>query len=76
MAMARDAAVKKQKGDNKLFRFFRELRSELKKVVWPTKDQVWNNTLVVLGFMAVAGVIIWSIDAVLTFIVNVIFQTS
>lgn len=74
--MARDAAVKKQKGDNKLFRFFRELRSELKKVVWPTKDQVWNNTLVVLGFMAVAGVIIWSIDAVLTFIVNVIFQTS
>ena len=32
----------------KICRYFRELRSELKKVVWPTPKQVLKNTLIVL----------------------------
>ena len=33
----------------RLSRWFREMRSELKKVVWPSKSQMVNNTLVVLA---------------------------
>lgn len=44
-------------------RFFRDLRGEMKKVVWPTKKQVLNNTIVVIVVMLVVGVIIWGLDA-------------
>ena len=43
-------------------RYFRELRSELKKVVWPTPQQVLNNTLIVGACVLVVGVFIWLFD--------------
>ena len=43
-------------------RYFRELRSELKKVVWPTPQQVLKNTLVVLACVVAIGVFIWLFD--------------
>ena len=45
-------------------RYFRELRSELKKVVWPTAQQVLKNTLIVLACVLVVGVFIWLFDFV------------
>ena len=43
-------------------RYFRELRSELKKVVWPTPQQVLKNALVVGACVIVVGVFIWLFD--------------
>ena len=43
-------------------RYFRELRSELKKVVWPTPKQVGKNTLVVGACVLVVGIFIWLLD--------------
>ena len=48
----------------KTCKYFRELKSELKKVVWPTPKQVLNNTLIVLGCGVVIGVFIWLFDYV------------
>ena len=48
----------------RIARYFRELRSELKKVVWPTPQQVGKNTLVVLGCVLVVGIFIWLFDFV------------
>ena len=45
-------------------RYFRELRSELKKVVWPTPKQVLKNTLIVLACVLVVGAFIWVFDFV------------
>ena len=45
-------------------KYFRELRSELKKVVWPTPKQVLKNALVVLVCVIVVGVFIWVFDFV------------
>ena len=45
-------------------RYFRELRSELKKVVWPTPQQVLKNTLIVAACVVVVGVFIWLFDFV------------
>ena len=45
-------------------RYFRELRSELKKVVWPTPQQVLKNTLIVLACVLVVGAFIWLFDFV------------
>ncbi len=42
--------------------FFKEIRSELKKVIWPSKSQLINNTLTVIAFCIVVGAIIWIAD--------------
>ena len=47
-------------------RYFRELRSELKKVVWPPPKQVLKNTLIVLACVLIIGVFIWVFDFVAT----------
>ena len=43
-------------------RYFRELRSELKKVVWPTPKQVLKNTLIVAACVVLIGIFIWLFD--------------
>ena len=48
----------------KVCKYFRELRSELKKVVWPTPKQVLKNTLIVLVCIIVVGVFICLFDIV------------
>ena len=45
-------------------RYFRELRSELKKVVWSSPKQVLKNTLIVVACVLVVGVFIWVFDLV------------
>ncbi len=48
-------------------RYFRELRSELKKVVWSTPKQVLKNTVIVIVCVLVVGVFIWLFDFVARF---------
>ena len=45
-------------------RYFRELKSELRKVVWPTLPQVLKNALIVAICVLVVGVFIWVFDYV------------
>ena len=54
----------------KVKKYFRELRSELKKVVWPTKKQVLNNVIITLACVVVVGVFIWIVDPLATFAVD------
>ena len=43
-------------------RTLRDMRGEIKKVVWPTRKQTVNNTAVVMVFMAIMGVLIGVFD--------------
>lgn len=60
------AEVKKQNWFKRFFgaiaRYFRELASELKKVVWSSPQQVLRNTLIVIACVLVVGVFIWLFD--------------
>jgi preprotein translocase subunit SecE len=44
-------------------KWFRELKSELKKVVWPTPKQTANNVGVALAVMAVSAIVLWGFDS-------------
>ena len=55
-------------------KYFRELRSELKKVVWPSPKQVLKNALVVLACVVVVGVFIWLFDFVAQFGINALIS--
>jgi preprotein translocase subunit SecE len=40
-------------------------RIELRKIVWPNRNETGMTTLVVLGFVVVAGLFFWGVDVVL-----------
>jgi len=43
-------------------------KSEFKKVVWPTKKQLLNNTLIVIAALVIIGLIIFGLDSLFTFL--------
>ncbi len=45
-------------------KWFRDMRSELKKVQWPTRKQTINNTLIVIACVIVVGIVIALFDFV------------
>ena len=67
--MAEEAKKKKDRG-----LWFREMKSELKKVVWPDKQTVVKNTGTVLMFSLLVGVCIWVFDFVATSAVQMILN--
>ncbi len=44
-------------------KWFREMKSELKKVVWPTPKQFTKNTAVALVVMFAAAIVLWGFDS-------------
>lgn len=42
---------------------FKATKSELKKIVWPTKKQLTNNTIIVIAALVVVGLIIFGLDS-------------
>jgi preprotein translocase subunit SecE len=46
-----------------VIKFAKEVKNELKKVVWPTKAQLINHTVTVLIACAIVGVIIFIADS-------------
>ncbi|HOQ37970.1 MAG TPA: preprotein translocase subunit SecE [Acetivibrio sp.] len=61
--MAQEVKVSKfAKFKGNLTKFFKEINSELKKVIWLSKSQLINNTVAVLVMCLFVGVIIWLLD--------------
>ena len=47
----------------RIAKWFRELKSELKKVVWPTPKQTAKNTVVAVVMIVVCAVVLWGFDS-------------
>ncbi len=60
----------------RLRRYLQESWSELKKVAWPTRDQVRNLTVLVFVVSAAIGVFISFWDLVFTEVVRLITPTA
>jgi preprotein translocase subunit SecE len=67
---ARDDKEKSPPRENALVRTFREVRAEMKKVVWPTREETARLTSVVVAVSAVASVILALFDFVFTFLLQ------
>lgn len=55
-------------------RSFKDMRGEMKKVVWPTKKQVVYNTLIVLAVVLVAAVVICGLDVLFSFVIKLLIK--
>ena len=54
--------AKKEKQVKEKNRYFKEMKTELKKVVWPTPKQLVNNTVAVIAFVLIFAVIVFVLD--------------
>lgn len=46
----------------KIFQFFKESKAELKKVVWPTKEDVFSSMKVVIISTIIVAIILGCLD--------------
>jgi len=54
--------------------FGNETVDELKKVTWPDWPQLKNATLVTIVFVLIVGAIIWGMDVVVRFVIDLILN--
>ncbi len=73
-ASAKSSKDKKNSFGRKFVKYFKDLKSEFKKVVWPTKKQVFNNTLVVLAFSGLLMLFIFGLDTGLLALLRLILN--
>lgn len=68
VARARQEVVR----ENRAVRFWRETVAELRKVVWPTRDQAVNLTLIVVVTVVAMSAFLGVIDFFLTQLIKLI----
>ena len=68
--------VKKLGFFKRVKKWFREMRSELKKVIWPTPKQTAKTTGVALVVMAISAVVIWGFDEIAQMIVKAVISIA
>jgi len=52
--------------------FAREARTEARKVIWPTRQETLQTTLIVAAVTAVMSLILWGLDGILVRVVSFI----
>lgn len=55
---------------SRVVKWFKEMKSELKKVQWPGWKQVAKNTGIVIACVIVVGIFIWAFDALANAVVK------
>jgi len=68
--------VKKLSFGKKVAKWWREMKSELKKVVWPTPKQAMKNTVAALVVMAISAIVIWGFDEIAQLIVRAVISIA
>ena len=45
---------------------------ELRKVVWPTRDETVKTTAVVAALVFVAAIVLWAMDSILLWVIKLL----
>ncbi|GAG42093.1 unnamed protein product, partial [marine sediment metagenome] len=54
----------------RIFSFLREVRAELKKVTWPSRNEVYSTTIVVILTTIFFGVYLYSMDLIFSWVLS------
>jgi preprotein translocase subunit SecE len=60
--VAKEKTGKKKLRDNAVVRYLRDTRAELRKVHWPTREEAWNLTKVVMSVTVSMAVLLGILD--------------
>jgi len=64
-------ALKTERGAETL-EFMQGARTELRKVVWPTRAETTQTTLIVIAMVVIMGLLLWLLDVLLLWLVRLI----
>ncbi len=51
-------------------RLLKEAKVEIRKVVWPTRPELTQTTLIVVVFVLVVGLFLWGLDSLISFVIS------
>jgi preprotein translocase subunit SecE len=57
----------------RLVSFLRDSRMEVRKMVWPTKQETLQTTLIVMVIVLVLAIFLWIVDTILGYGVKILF---
>ena len=49
----------------KTIHFIKESRTELRKIIWPTRPEATQTTLIVIAMCVVVSLVLWGIDSII-----------
>jgi preprotein translocase subunit SecE len=55
---------------NPITRYLRETRGELRKVTWPTRQESWRLTAIVIGVSTAMAIFLWLWDVIFSWSIN------
>ena len=58
--------VREAQKENRIAQYFRETRAELRKVVWPTREEAINLTAIVVATIVIMSIFFGAVDYLLT----------
>jgi preprotein translocase subunit SecE len=58
--------LKEIRKENRIVEYFRETRAELRKVVWPTREEATNLTIIVVSTIVAMSIFFGAIDYLLS----------
>ncbi|WP_417698148.1 preprotein translocase subunit SecE [Pseudomonas sp.] len=70
-AVAAFVALQTAKGKS-FFVLAKEARTEIRKVVWPTRQETTQTTLIVVAVVLVMALLLWGLDSLLGWLVSLI----
>ena len=70
-AVAGMIALQTAKGDA-FWTLVKGSRTEIRKVVWPTRQETVQTTLIVLAFVVVVALFLWGLDSLLGWLVSLV----
>ena len=55
-----------------VYSYISDSKVEIKKVTWPTKQETTQTTLIVVGVVIIAALILWGLDSLFSFVMSLI----
>ncbi len=59
-----------------ILNYFKELKSELKKVVWPTRHRVLRGTIIVITMVVLVAIFVMALDFVFSFLMALLLGSA
>ncbi len=69
--MAGQKEKKSGKKENAIVRYIRDTRAELRKVYWPTREEAWRLTMVVLAVTVSMALFLWAVDTYFAWLLRI-----
>jgi preprotein translocase subunit SecE len=71
LAIAAFIAFQTSQGQQ-VWAFLQEARIEMRKVIWPTRQETVQTTLVVIAMVGIASLFLWGVDSLLLWLVGLL----